>query len=339
MEIDKIGVFEVITGIEAEQLEPKPTELIIDKLLPKGFCSIFAGTTGCNKSYLAMQMGMQIANGDSKFLGFEIQQKKLNVLYVDTEIGKDEMMRRYKRISKNLDWTGMGKFNMISKVGLLADIWDDLDIAVERFKPELIIIDCLYNSSSEKDYTKSSNIIKITGKITDLMNRSGATVLGVHHFNKGNTDTGLHKDRMSGASALQNWSEHIVLFSDTNDTLLRLMRIVKSRAIDYPNDYFGIAWNADNHFLSMKGIVRDWRKYIIGEDKKRKWESALSNISESFRTNEWVKSIQLNEKKSERTAKAWLKEIEKVGFIKNINHGEWEKTKMQFIEDIEEIAG
>ena len=33
-----------------------------------------------------------------------------------------------------------------------------------------------------------------------------------------------------------------------------------------------------------------------------------------------------------------LKEIEKVGFIKNINHGEWEKTDMKFVEDIEEMV-
>ena len=66
--INSIGVFKVMEGEVAVKTEPKPTEMIIETILPYGFSSIIAGTTGCNKSYFAMQMGMSIANDENEFL-------------------------------------------------------------------------------------------------------------------------------------------------------------------------------------------------------------------------------------------------------------------------------
>ena len=57
-------------------------------------------------------------------------------------------------------------------------------------------------------------------------------------------------------------------------------------------------------------------------------------MSEEFKTSAWVENILSSENKSERTAKGWLKDIEKIGLIKNKAHGEWIKTDLQFVEDI-----
>ena len=114
----KDTVFTVITGAEAEVIEPKPTEWIIDNLFPMGFKTILAGTTGCNKSIYAMQEGMSIANDEDTFLGFDIMKKGLSVLYVDTEVGRDELIRRYKRIKNSFQkWeNGIDRFTMLSKM-------------------------------------------------------------------------------------------------------------------------------------------------------------------------------------------------------------------------------
>ena len=94
----KVGVFKVMTGSEANITVPKPTEWIIEKVFPKGFNTILAGTTGSKKSYYAMQMAMSIVNNEKHFTGWKINQKGFKVLYVDTEVGIDEMLRRYKSI-------------------------------------------------------------------------------------------------------------------------------------------------------------------------------------------------------------------------------------------------
>ena len=67
---NKIGVFSVIRGVDADNAIIEPTKIIIDKLMPKEVCGIIAGTTGSNKSFLAMQMGMSIANDEKYFLEF-----------------------------------------------------------------------------------------------------------------------------------------------------------------------------------------------------------------------------------------------------------------------------
>ena len=56
----QFGLFSVIRGVDADTAEIKSTEIIIETIMPKGVCGIIAGTTGANKSFLAMQMGMSI---------------------------------------------------------------------------------------------------------------------------------------------------------------------------------------------------------------------------------------------------------------------------------------
>ena len=103
---------------------------------------------------------------------------------------------------------------------------------VVLFKPDIIYIDCMYNAATNKDLSKNVNIFKFTDLITSLHDSFNITTRIIHHFNKGGHELGLSMDRMSGASALQNWAEHLTLISYTNVPSLRLLRIVKSRGTD-----------------------------------------------------------------------------------------------------------
>ena len=145
-------------------------------------------------------------------------------------------------------------------------------------------------------------------------------------------------DRMSGASALQNWVEHLILMDRTNLHSMRLLKIVKARGVDFPNDYYGIQWNIDEFKLSMIGVVKNWKRFIIDEHKKKSWQQALNKIAEEFSTKDWVTLVsdELGLVK-ERQAKEWLREIELVKMIEKAKHGTWRKTKLKFVEDIYEL--
>ena len=74
-----------------------------------------------------MQEGMSIANGEVEFLGFKILQPGLKVLYVDTEVGKEELVKRFHRIKSNFkEWAGSRNFLMMSKNGVGNDFWSQL---------------------------------------------------------------------------------------------------------------------------------------------------------------------------------------------------------------------
>jgi len=323
---EKIGIFKVIRGVDADIAMIEPTKIIIDKLMPKEVCGIIAGTTGSNKSYLAMQMGMSIANDENSFLEFDIKEKGLSVLFVDTEIGEKELLRRYDFIKQNFNWKGSNRFNMISKVGPFKAIWPDLKESVETLDPDVVIIDCLYNSIAITDISKSKNIFPIIQNITELKNKYRLTVFCVHHFNKGGHDVGLNKDRMTGASALQNWTEHLVLMTSTNDVNTRLLKIDKSRVIDYPNCYYGLDWDNRKRFLTNKGIVDNWKTYMVTEEKIIRWKEALNNMSEEFCTRDWISLVVDEMKMSDRTAHGWLSDMERSGILKKIRHGQWSKN-------------
>ncbi|SVD15646.1 uncharacterized protein METZ01_LOCUS368500, partial [marine metagenome] len=301
-------VFTVITGAEAELITPKPTEWIIEKIFPMGFKTILAGTTGANKSIYAMQEGMSIANDEDSFLGFDIMQKGLSVLFVDTEVGIDELVKRYHRIKNNFtNWEkGIDRFNMLSKKGSFSNIWNELKQNVEKYKPDVLYIDCLYNAVIDRDISKGPSVAKFTDQITELKESFDLTIRIVHHFNKGFHEYGLNKDRMSGASVLQNWVEHLILMTRTNVHSLRLIKIDKARGVDFTDNYYGLNWNAGKYKLEMLGIVNNWKQLITEDDKKYIWQTALEQMPNTFTTNDWVKVVVngLNMVK-ERQAKEW----------------------------------
>ncbi len=332
----KMGTFTVIPGTEADVVTPEPTVCIIDTLLPMGFKTILAGTTGSNKSYYAMQEGMSIANDEDTFLGFKINKKGLKVLYVDTESGPVEMHRRYLRLQKTFEnWKGSARFTMLSKEGSFQNIWNALMDAIESFQPDMLYIDCLYNTTTDRDLTKSINVSKFTDRITEIRERYDLTIRIIHHFNKGQHDLGLTMDRMSGANALQNWVEHLMLLSYTCVSSLRLITIVKARGIDYPREYYGLDWDSEQFKLSMIGIVSDWKKYLLDENKIDKWQMALGQMAETFETKDWLNKVvhELGIVK-ERQAKRWLKEMSIAKIIEDCGHGNWRKTDMKFVDEI-----
>ena len=324
---NSIGVFSVISGVDADNAIIEPTKMVIDKLIPKAVCGIIAGTTGSNKSFLVMQMGMSIANDEDYFLEFEIKEKGLSVLLVDTEIGENLLKERYQQIQENFDWKeGSERFNMISRIGTNAEIWPDLEESIKRFKPNVVIIDCLYNAISIKDITKSVNIFPLTEQLNKLRNRYSLTLFCVHHLNKGGHELGLNIDRMSGASALQNWVGHSVLMTTTNEDNTRLLKIVKSRVIDFPSCYYGLDWDTRKLFLTNKGVIDNWKRYMDTEEKIIKWKEPLSTMPEKFYTRDWITYVVAKMKKSERTAYGWLSEMERSNLLKKEKHGEWSKN-------------
>ena len=333
----KQGVFQVISGIEADKATPVPTEFIIDTLFPAGFNTVIAGETGANKSYLALQEGMSIANNEDEFLGFKINKKGLKVLYVDTESGVDEILRRYQRIQRNFtNWKGSDNFSIMSKGGSFADIWDDVKKEIENFQPDIVYIDCLYNSITAKDISKSHIVSKFTDHITALRDKFQLSIRIIHHFTKFGHADGLKIERMSGGYALQNWAEHVILIAaSTNVSNLRLLKIVKARGVDFPRKYYGVVWDAEKFQLSLAGLIPDWRKFLLDENRVEKWRMALERMPETFETKDWL-NVVVNELElvKVRQAKNWLREMSTSKIIDRTRAGVWKKTDMPFIDEI-----
>ncbi len=327
----KIGVFTIMTGKEASLKEPPPTEWLIENVLPKKFNSCIAGTTGSKKSYWSMQLGMSLANGNKSFCGNKIKSGKIKVLYIDTEIGQEEMHRRYKRIQSKMNWTGDDNFIMISKGGTHADIWDNVHEVLSYYRPELIIVDSLYNSTTVGDFSKSAQMSKVTDALSGFKERYDVTLLAVAHFNKGQHEHGLLIDRMQGSAVLQNWVEFLMLMISTNIDDFNLWRVGKSRGVRHDKSIIGLQW--DDFWFTTKGVVDDYKPFLITEHKKIKWQSVLEDCPDTFDSKQWLNVFCSKFNLSERTGRQWLKECSDSPLLEKLAHDTYEKKLRVINED------
>lgn len=322
---NKIGGLKLINGFDATKMNVMPKKQIIQNLLPEQSQIIFGGTTGSNKSFMAMQMGMSLANDESEFLGFKINVKGLKVLYLDTECGENVFVSRYKMLQETFNWKGSERFHMLTGSSGMGNVYDSLETAIQQVNPDIVIIDCLYNTTEGADISKNHHIQPIIKRITKIKEKYQVTIIAIHHMNKGGHELGLTKDRVSGGSALQNWAEHMFLITKTNEQSKRLLKIDKSRHIDYPECYYELEWNSDKKQLINVGVCADYKKLLIGNDKKYKWEKVLNYVEDEFTTAQAVEYITTCMGKSERTAYEWLREMKNCNVIKSNDYGKYEK--------------
>ena len=330
--VNKIGKFDVIPGYKASSMDVPDVEWIIEGLLPKNYKAILGGTTGSNKSYFAMELSMRVAEGSSRFIGYKIL-KQLRVLFVDLEVGKEELVRRYQRISNTIKLQHHENINFLSKTGAFVDCYDDILEAVNYFKADLIVIDNLYSSVGDVDISKADKIKPVLGRIDELKEKTGSSILLIHHFNKSGNEMGLISDRMQGSSSLQNWMEYCILLTKTNQQDMRLMRIAKSRGTMQSEEVYGLRWNSDTFTLEMIGIMKNWQGLLSTDYKRKQWEDALDGMADEFTSQEWLNKVHCQLDMSKETAYGWLRELQTNNMIEKVKHGEYRKTGLEIIND------
>ena len=271
-------------------------------------------------------------DGSSEFLSYKIP-RPLKVLYIDVEVGQDEMLRRFQRLEKSIGFTEKQNFAMISIKESFVDAWSTIKDATVQLKPDLVIIDNLY-SSSNKNMSKQQELKPVLKNIDELMEVTGVTPLLIHHFNKATGEMGMEIDRMQGASTLQNWAEYIILLSKTNVQDLRLMKVAKSRGTAQSEEVYGIRWDSKTFTLKMAGIIDDYQRFLKSENSIRQWESVLDKMEEKFESKDWV-SLVIDMSLSRETAFNWLKEVQTIGMIKKIKHGHYMKSGMKILRNVE----
>jgi hypothetical protein len=320
----QIKGFKIMTGIEASNTIPKPTEWIVEGVLPKQFNTCIAGTTGSKKSMWAIQLALSVANGEKEFCSNPIKTSGMKVLYIDTEIGQDELHRRYRKIKNHMDWQGDENWLMMSKGGITMDIWEQAEEMIAIYRPELVVIDSMYNATSVSDFSKATGMSKVTDALSIIKDKYGVTILLVAHFNKGGHDQGLSIDRMQGSAVFQNWIEFQILMIQTNIQDFNLFQVAKTRGVRHDKTFIGLKW--DDFWFTAKGVIDDISPYLVTEHKKRKWTSILEHLPGLFDTNSWLDVFNIEFGLSERTGKTWLKEASGTPMVKKIAHGLYKKN-------------
>ena len=177
--------FEVTTAADLLQITPKPVDWIVEDLIARGVKTVIGGMTGANKSYFVMEMAVRIACGIGEFMGHSIS-KQYKVLYVNLEISNDEVNRRIQKIVSNLnvDYEGLMNLNInVFDNETFEDVWEKIGNTVEKVKPELLIVDNLYASTSI-NLSRNDEIKKLLRRIDNVVTSNDISLILVAHFNK-----------------------------------------------------------------------------------------------------------------------------------------------------------
>ena len=325
----KYDSFVMLSDRDADVKPVKESVEIVEHILIKDSFSIFGGTSGCNKSMFCMQVGMAIANDEDEVMGFKINVKGLKVLYVDTECGVEELNRRYNKLKTNFpNWLSQGRFKMFSrKSKIISEVLDDIELAIQNERPDVVWLDCLYNMTNNVDISKNYNISPITDRAFDWKMGFHTTIQMVAHATKGNHEQGLKMDRIAGGSHLQNCAEGIVLFTRTNKENLRMLRIDKSRTTGFPTCYYGLEWDGDKFFMGDREVIKNPKIYLVSEDKTLMWNEYLEKLPDTFKTADWLNQVEILGGKSLRTAMGYLKEMVTCGVLSTPHKGSGIYTK------------
>ena len=328
----------VISGLDIWDTDYHPIEWAIADMIPMRKKTVAVGDFEAGKSYLYLGAALSLASGKPDYLGFKIQ-KQRKVLYVDLENGKDETIKRIKdlTIGHNIDKENCkDTLRLVTKPGDFSDVFTMIVGQTESFKPDVIIIDNLYQLSGASNIADADKIKPLLAKVENLRSNSEAAIVLIHHFNKNTQEQGITEERMAGSSTINWWYEYCVMLCKTNQPF-SMYAVGKSRMGAKNPGIYGIQINdktGGGVAVECIGLISNEhvKGLVIPERRKTKWEASLNRMADEFTTNDWLNVCGDQDGGSvvDATAYRWLKEIVAIGLIDKFSYGNYRKTKLEF---------
>lgn len=169
--------------------DEQKVEWLVPGIIAKGSIGFIAGLQESGKTWLAIDLAVEIARGDGYWLG-KFQTKGAKVLFVDQERHKSETQRRFKAVllAKNLSGLDMNQdLHIASGTTTRLNLQQSFDAfrhKLAELKPDIVIVDSFvtFHTVAENDRTEIQKVLEL---IKDLRNEFGCTFLFINHEGKG----------------------------------------------------------------------------------------------------------------------------------------------------------
>jgi KaiC/GvpD/RAD55 family RecA-like ATPase len=169
---------------------------LVEELIGRGDVVLQTGEPGVGKSWLSMSLAIAVADEGDTWLGRSISTHG-RVLYIDEENGEEIVRQRLEKLGLDLDATENLRY--VHQQGVRLDRYPEriLDEAV-AFDPVLIVLDSLTRFHTQDENSAGAMAALFNDAINPLARETGATVLLLHHVNKGDSTSGFGRARGSG---------------------------------------------------------------------------------------------------------------------------------------------
>jgi predicted Zn-ribbon and HTH transcriptional regulator/KaiC/GvpD/RAD55 family RecA-like ATPase len=232
---------------------------VIPEMLPRGETVILAGSPKAGKSLLGIDAAFAIATGESRFLGENVVTGKVLLVSCDESLNstKSKLIKRGFRRGDDIEvlpkWT--------------IDRLHELEKKIEDFRPDVVIVDSLKRIThgiqiSENSAEFADNIYTLK----ELFAKYNCSGILIHHSNKNNEATGVHKLRGSSAIAGAVWGtwqlDHILRPDPNNKKKLIIdpkdpVRVLSVFARDAEGQTLKIEFNPEDNSWERLGIEDD----------------------------------------------------------------------------------
>jgi RecA-family ATPase len=250
---------EDLTLKEIFDSQSEAMEWLVSGLLPVGETVLLCALPKVGKSKLAIDLAFSVATGESRFLGQETKQGKVLLITPDASKMslKQELMKRGFRKQDSPNVHIFPHWNI--------DQMAELEAKLEKFRPDLVVIDSLKKITAGKEISENSaefadNIIALN----DMLKRYRATGILVHHANKSNDAIGVERARGSTAivgSCWGTWMLERIPKKDPNNAKRMIVdpkdpkRIFTATSRDAEGTTLNIEFNLENNSWEFMGEV------------------------------------------------------------------------------------
>jgi hypothetical protein len=218
----------------ASEIEPEPVVWAWEEhgggRIPAGSLSVAAGREGTGKSSFGIWLAARITQGT---LPGSFDGEPRRVFYVAVEDSwKHTIVPRL--IAANADLNMVARFDLVDNVGdeLTLSLPSDnalLEDAVRQHRAALVVIDPLMSAIAERiDTHREREVRQALDPLARLADRTGAVLLGIAHFNKGNATDAA--SLITGSGAFKNVPRSVFGFArdDSANDGSRVMSQVKN---------------------------------------------------------------------------------------------------------------
>jgi hypothetical protein len=200
-DLDALG--EIIKTAKAGKLHYKsfdfskpmsPTRWMVESQIAQGDIVLLQGEPNVGKSFLTMNLCIAVAQGWQSFLGYKMSGVPGRVLYVDEENPEDVVHQRMRQLGLMSHGHENIRYLWEQGVRLDRDPHKLLDEA-KAFEPDLIVIDSLTRIHTQDENSNGAMSKMANDGIKPLARATGATVVVLHHTNKGDGTSSMKRTR------------------------------------------------------------------------------------------------------------------------------------------------
>lgn len=220
---------------------------IIPNWVPAHSICLMVAPPGCYKTWVSLDLAMSVCDAPHKFLGKFKSNVKGPVIYIQSEddphfildrlsimmnLGKPEFNRETGEYILNSPISEPKLYSQFERLLHFQDrdMVHQLELTIQRLKPELVILDPLYMMVSLDNYMQKAP--EQLSCLKDFRDKYGTSFVIIHHSTKGNNNDleRRSRDKAWGMQFINAFQESGFQFSPINDTSMVLNRNFKGAA-------------------------------------------------------------------------------------------------------------